>query len=240
MTQSADKPLVRDPVYQQLNERLRDLMTGQEFVAGARFLTERQVAERFGVSRPTANKALTSLVTEGLLEFRKGVGTFVRQPLDYNLRHLVSFTEQARAQGKLASTQVLLFRALACAPTEQVRLVLPGALFEVERLRLADGVPVILERRFVAAECCPNLAHDDLTGSLYAAWTERHGLKLTGADEVIRAVNLHARGAELLGVPVGSAALVVEATGYSRVVAQLCRSRTHPLIGFSVMPLGRS
>ncbi|MFN9913156.1 MAG: GntR family transcriptional regulator, partial [Pirellulaceae bacterium] len=44
-----------------------------------RFLTEREIADRFGVSRPTANKALASLVSEGLLEFRRGVGTFVQR-----------------------------------------------------------------------------------------------------------------------------------------------------------------
>jgi DNA-binding GntR family transcriptional regulator len=54
---------------------LRELLRG----LGERLLTERQICERFGVSRATANKALSNLVSEGVLEFRKGVGTFVRE-----------------------------------------------------------------------------------------------------------------------------------------------------------------
>jgi DNA-binding GntR family transcriptional regulator len=70
--------LVRDPIYQQLNQALRDMLRNKEFQVGEKFPTERQICEQFGVSRATANKALSNLVAEGVLEFRKGVGTFVR------------------------------------------------------------------------------------------------------------------------------------------------------------------
>ena len=89
--------LVKEPIYQQLNGYLKQLIDSGECPIGGKFLTERQICERYGVSRATANKALSNLVSEGLLEFRKGVGTFVRgRPLDYNLRALVSFTDKAR------------------------------------------------------------------------------------------------------------------------------------------------
>ena len=73
-----ERQIIRTPIYQQLNEMLRGLIRATEFKAGDQFLTERQVSDRFGVSRATANKALSNLVSEGLLEFQKGVGTFVR------------------------------------------------------------------------------------------------------------------------------------------------------------------
>ena len=70
--------LVKEPIYQQLNGQLRLLIGSKECPLGSQFPTERQICERYGVSRATANKALSNLVSEGLLEFRKGVGTFVR------------------------------------------------------------------------------------------------------------------------------------------------------------------
>jgi DNA-binding GntR family transcriptional regulator len=77
---------------------------------GRKFLTEREICGRYSVSRPTANKALSNLVSEGLLEFRKGVGTFVQgRALAYNLRALVSFTDKAIAACKQPSTEVLQF-----------------------------------------------------------------------------------------------------------------------------------
>ena len=60
---------VESPIYRQLNETLRELLRAGEFKDGERFLTERDVASRFGVSRITANKALANLVAERRLEF---------------------------------------------------------------------------------------------------------------------------------------------------------------------------
>lgn len=213
-----DPAIVRDPVYQQLNQRLRSLV-GREYRSGQKFLTEREIVQRYAVSRATANKALASLVSEGLLEFRKGIGTFVRQPaISYDLRSLVSFTEKARAAGKTPSTLLLTFGKLkACEVEPQIteRLKVAGSalLWELDRVRAIDGIPVILEHRFIVGSQCPQLTRYQAEGSLYQAWTESHHLSIAGADETVRAVLLKAEEAEHLGVPVGSPALEVVAVG---------------------------
>jgi DNA-binding transcriptional regulator YhcF (GntR family) len=113
-----DTSLVRSPVYQQLNQRLRSALA-TEYRSGDQFLTEREVAEKFQVSRATANKSLASLVSEGFLEFRKGLGTFVRRDvIDYDVRSLVSFTEKARAAGKKPSTELFTFGKLKAAEVD--------------------------------------------------------------------------------------------------------------------------
>jgi GntR family transcriptional regulator len=213
-------PLIRDPVYLQLNRLLRDLVRGDRVQVGDRFLTERQVSEQFGVSRATANKALANLVAEGVLEFKKGVGTFVREPLlDYDLRSLVSFTDKARAAGAKPSTQVLAFQKIeARAARRGVTELLHGEpdteLFWLERLRLADATPVILERRYIVAKYCPALTPSQVKGSLYALWTERYRLVISGADETIGAVTVGRPEAELLQVAPHSAGLLVTSVGY--------------------------
>jgi GntR family transcriptional regulator len=212
--------LVKEPIYFQLNGRLRELVLSGEYAIGGKFLTEREICERYGVSRATANKALSNLVSEGLLEFRKGVGTFLRVgALDYNLRALVSFTDEALAAGKRPSTRVLLFETVTSGnvldEVPQVLNVGPdGVLFYMERLRLADNLPVILERRYVVAELCPSLTEADVGGSLYSLWTERYRLAIEGADERIRAVNLRGAEARTLQVRDGAAGLLVSSVGY--------------------------
>ena len=62
--------------HQQLIAKLRKLLRSRQHVPGSQFLTEREIAERFQTSRPTANKALSSLVSEGLLEFRQGANPY--------------------------------------------------------------------------------------------------------------------------------------------------------------------
>ena len=213
-------PLVKEPVYYQLSTQLRRMISSGERQVGSRFLTEREICERFGVSRVTANKALSNLVAEGLLEFRKGVGTFVRiRALDYNLRALVSFTEEALAAGKRPSTQVLHFETVSSTNVlDEVPQVLQcpqdGILFYVERLRLADDLPVILERRYIVREHCPGLTEADLAGALYSVWQERYHLSVEGADERIRAVNLRGADARALRVRDGAAGLLVTSVGY--------------------------
>lgn len=224
--------LVRQPMYQQLNGELRRLLGSGKYQAGDRFPTEREVAERFQVSRVTANKALSNLVSEGILEFRKGLGTYVRGVvLDYDLRDLVSFTGKARAAGKKPSTRVLEFRTVSAAQApRRLRTLLGegenGRLHFMERLRLADGRPVILERRWVAAARCPDLTRADAAGSLYAYWTERCGLRIAGAAQTIRAVVLGTADARRLGSSRAAAALQVTAVGHLENGAPLWWERT--------------
>ena len=99
--------LVTDPIYQQLNKILRELMATDEYGVGDRFLTERAICDRFNVSRATANKALSNLVSEGLLQFKKGVGTFVLQkPPEVTSPTIASFTLNTRAAGKIGRAHV--------------------------------------------------------------------------------------------------------------------------------------
>jgi GntR family transcriptional regulator len=210
--------LERSPIYQQLNDRLRSALA-REYHRGDRFLTEREVAKRFGVSRPTANKALAGLVSEGVLEFRRGVGTFVRRDvIDYDVQSLVSFAEKARAAGKKPATELITFGDIsAAAISEDIQTALGVAggemLWEMERLRLADGTPVILEHRYVVERHCPRLTKSQAEGSLYHAWTKAHGLTISGADEVIRAVLLTTHEARLLQISARSPALEVVSVG---------------------------
>jgi GntR family transcriptional regulator len=215
-----NRRIVRAPIYQQLNQALRELLREGEFAEGDQFLTERQICERFDVSRATANKALSNLVAEGVLEFKKGVGTFVRGGvLDYDLRALVSFTDKATAVGKRPSTRLLFLettpaREIPGDVAQKLRLRPENEVYYIERLRLADGMPVTLENRYVVAKYCPRLSKVELEGSLYAAWTETFKLEIAGADQVIRAVCLRSERAEWLQVEEGAPALQVMSVGY--------------------------
>jgi len=214
-------PIIRDPIYQQLNDRLRALATGGKFKAGEKFLTERQVSERFQVSRVTANKALSNLVVTGLLEFRKGVGTFLRgEALQNDLRSLVSFTRKATLSGMKPTTKVLSFSKLraAAAPegiAEALRVEDEEPLLFLERLRLANDEPVILERRHLVARLCPGLTRERVKGSLYDVLENDLSAGPTGAEQIIRAVCLSTAEAKLLGTRPAAAALWVHAVGFT-------------------------
>jgi GntR family transcriptional regulator len=206
--------------HQQLIENLRTLIREEGFQPGAKFLTEREIAGRFGTSRPTANKAISSLVSEGLLEVRRGSGTYLRESvLDYDLERLVSFTDKARAIGKRPGTELIAFQTMTAgkAPATVARaLHLAGEapLFYMERIRLADKRPVIFEKRYVAAALCPRMRRTDARGSLYAFWTARCGLAISGAEETIHAINASREQSEHLEIRPGTACFKIQATGF--------------------------
>lgn len=212
----------RSPVYQQVIHLLTDLLRSEDYPVGARFLSEREVAERFGVSRPTANKVLAAMSAEGRLEHRAGLGYFVvSTALGLDLRQLVSFTEQATQAGMVPSTELVSFSLQPAGERDEVPRDLLGhheteSLFFLERVRRANSVPVILERRWIRARFCSGLTAAHVAGSLYAALTDSFGLEIVGAHETITAINLDPSEAQILQCPEGSAAMFVVASGFVR------------------------
>ena len=155
--------IIKDPIYQQLNRILRELIASGEFKTGDQFLTERKICEKYDVSRATANKALSNLVSEGILEFKKGVGTFVADKVfDFDLRSLISFTNITKETGKKPDTKVLQFEMLTGKLVDpkialDLNISSDDNVYYVERLRLVDKMPSILERRYINEKFCPGI-----------------------------------------------------------------------------------
>lgn len=211
--------IIKEPVYQQLNQELRELIRKGEYSVGEKFLTEREIASLYEVSRATANKALSNLVSEGLLDFKKGIGTFVSEDqLAFDLRNLVSFTQKVKAIGKLPTTTVLKFDkidAAECADriVESLGLNKTNRLWYIERVRLIDCEPVIYEYRYIPLSVIKRLDKLKLEGSLYELIKEKHKINIIGADQFLTADKVSAAEAKQLKVKVGEPVLVVEGTG---------------------------
>lgn len=218
-------PIVTEPVYQQLARLCRQALIDGTYAPGDRFPSERELAEKYKVSRATANKVISNMVAEGLLQFRPGIGTFVLAPakgLHNSLREMESFTEHVRELGLEPKTRVLAFRKMRSGDLEPwIRCGLgltdenPETVIYIRRLRLAGGEPVILEDRWLRESFVPGLEKNSLRGSLYQLLESQFGIKLGGERHRIRARNLPAAEAELLGAEEGDAGLVVEGPGFA-------------------------
>ncbi|MFE7030783.1 FadR/GntR family transcriptional regulator [Streptomyces sp. NPDC057621] len=75
------KPLATTRLADDLAGRIRSLIISEDMAEGARLPPERDLAERFGASRPTVSQALRTLSLMGLVEIRRGSGAYViRRP----------------------------------------------------------------------------------------------------------------------------------------------------------------
>jgi len=74
-------PVLLPRVSDEVAEQIRRLIVGEQLAEGARLPAERELADRFGVSRPMVSQALRMLSLMGLVEIRRGSGAFVlRRP----------------------------------------------------------------------------------------------------------------------------------------------------------------
>jgi len=200
--------------------RLRNLIAqsiDEGFLApGDGLPSERDIAQMTGLSRVTVRKALGQLVSEGVLFQRHGSGTFVTQQVErfeQSLSTLTSFSEDMARRDMELRSQWLDRGIYAPAPEEMVILGLAGdeKVARVGRLRIANGVPLAVERAAIAASILPD--PQSITHSLYAKLNET-GHRPVRALQRIAAVNLDQKNAALLGVAPGSASLRIERTAY--------------------------
>jgi GntR family transcriptional regulator len=138
--------------------------------------SEVELAARFGVSRMTARQAVQNLAAEGLVQRRRGAGTFVApRPIHRHEGSLMSFTEDMRRRGMKASSRLLEagLRAASTADLDALRLPDGARVVAISRLRLADGAPMAIEHAALPAEFAGVLADDLEAGSLHESMIAR-------------------------------------------------------------------
>jgi len=176
--------------------------------------SERELVAEFGVSRATVREAIRQLVEEGKLTRVQGKGTFVAGDRIQSDLHLASFTEDMRRRGLVPAT-IVRSSSLIEAPMEvRAALGLGGGaqVHEIERLRLAGGVPMALERGYYPADLFPDLGGQDLTRSLYSTFATEYGLRVDHAEQTVWAELADRDFAEILAVPVGAPLMVYRRT----------------------------
>ena len=202
------------PLHHQVYLDLKAALDAGEWRAGDRLPTERDLASRYGCSLITVRRALGDLARERRLERTRGRGTFVLAPrIDVDFAGALSFTEEMQTRGLDPQTRLVAARPEAAgeAVAAALGLELGSPTLYLERLRLADGEPLLLEQVHLPAERFPGLLASDLEGgSLYDILTERYGVRVAKAREALEPVLLRAREARLLDRPPGSPALLIE------------------------------
>src|SRR5262245_28670201 len=194
--------------YREIERYLRTLVEAAS--PGDPLPSEAELCERFSVSRMTVRQALQELTNDGLVERRRGQGTFVaHRPVHRRPGVFLSFTEEMNRRGVHATSRLLTAGMddprrpealdLGLAPDSQV--------VRIVRVRLADGVPVALEDAALLPELRDVLDEDLGRGSLHSA-LEKRGVVATRATGTITARLARSSETALLDLAPQSALLV--------------------------------
>jgi GntR family transcriptional regulator len=200
----------REPKYYSVKRHLLDIIG--TLTPGSPVPTERLLMAQLGTSRTTVRQALAELVGEGRLVRRQGSGTYVAEPkVSWPLR-MTSFTEQANATGRAASTELIDARRERASDETATRLGVPagGSVHRIERLRLVDDIPMALETSYLSATRFPGLArHLRRSESLYQVLRNEYGVVPVSAEETIETASATPREAELLSTETGAPILML-------------------------------
>jgi GntR family transcriptional regulator len=209
-------------VHGQIEDWLADTIAAGRLAPGDRLPTEHDLAAWLGVSRMTLRHALAELAQRGLVTRTVGRsgGTFVAEPkVEQDLTVLAGFSEQLRRHGLVAGARVLAADEIPASPAAAAALEIGTGhpVYEVRRLRLAGGQPILIEHSLFPAERCPGLLGHRLDGSIYELLDEQYGLRPHRARESLEPVLAGVREAEALGVAEGAPLMQIERTAYSAV-----------------------
>lgn len=213
---SKDNPI---PLHYQIKEILQEMIENEDLKPGQSIPTERELCEIQGVSRMTVNKAIMSLVNEGLVYREQGKGTFVSKPkVNREISQLQSFTEQMQENGVVSKTKILSFKLIEATKKHRLELKMPedeNKIIEIKRLRFSDEQPVAIETAWLPYYLFNGMTRDIIENkSLYEIFREKYGYHPDKAKQTIEPTMLNEYESKLLHQENSALALIFRRTTY--------------------------
>lgn len=205
------------PLYFQLRSLLLQQIESGTLKPGDVVPTERELIDRYGISRITVRQAINSLMADGLLYRQRGLGTFVRSSrIEQELSTLTGFSEEMIARGLTPGAKLISAEMVDPDPTvaAKLRLLPSQQLFRLVRARLADGEPMALDVNYLPPDLGEKLLEEDLQEALYTLF-DRYGVELDWADQAIQSTVADEFVAPHLGIKKGMPILQMERVVYA-------------------------
>lgn len=205
------------PLYYQLKEKLKKKILKGEFKEGDLLPSEREFSELYDISSTTIRRALNDLVHENFLERKAGKGTFVRRgKVKRDLRKVLGFTQNMKEMGLVPSTKVLSKKVASANAFAMERMGLKKGdkIVKLERLRLANDVPMMLETRYIRTDLCPGIQEEELSSSLWKVFESVYGCKPFRHSQNLRIAEISEDSASLLGLEGQALVFLIKGTTY--------------------------
>ncbi|MDD2676736.1 MAG: GntR family transcriptional regulator [Methylacidiphilaceae bacterium] len=207
------------PRHEELTLWLRDQIESSCYAEGDRLPSEKELQERFRVSRITVRRALQTLEGDGLIFRRQGVGSFATNArLRQGLVRLTDFSEDMTNAG-VEPSSLLLFQGPEKASAKIascLRLKEGESCLRLDRVRLGNGQPIALDQTWLPSEYGKMLEGRDLTReTIYRILGAGHGIPILRGHYRIEAVEAEPEVAKALGVGQRRALLLISRLSYT-------------------------
>ena len=207
------------PLYSRVETVLAGEITDGDLKVGDQLQTEDRLIERFEVSRITVRRAIQNLVSRGLVEIRRGKGTFVAAPkLTQDLKELTGFVEDMHALGRKPTARVISKEIVTADATvaRQLALTKGERVVRIRRVRLADGVPLSFDETYLPLDIGKKIITNNLKiDPIFSLLERKYNVPLIEAEYKLDAVGAEKEVASALKVKPGSPIFRIERTSYS-------------------------
>jgi GntR family transcriptional regulator len=207
------------PLYAQVEAIIASSIADGTFPSGSRLPNEDELVERFTVSRTTIRQTIQNLIRRGLIEIRRGKGTFVTQPkITQEFTELSGFVEDMQSLGRQASARVLDKQIVPASESiaRQLALTTGALVVRIQRVRLADKAPLSFDETYLPREIGEKIIENDLeTEPTFSLLEQKYKVPLLEAEYRLEAVSADATVARALRIAIGSPIFLIERTSYS-------------------------
>ena len=203
------------PLYHQVAKKFEIAIRQGTLPPGSRIENEVSLAERLALSRPTIRRAIQTLVDDGLIVRRRGIGSQVVHGQVTRGMELTSLYDDIQRGGSKAETTVVSFgNNPANAHVAQSLGVPTGTLVtEAIRIRYTDKVPMAVLHNWIP-HSIGTLTKEELdVKGLYQILRERGFVPQVGKQRISARKVTQAEAGDL-DIESGAAVLTMERTAY--------------------------
>jgi len=209
------------PLYVQVTEYLEKMIKKDKFPVGTKLPSEGELAGLFQLNRNTIRQAISLLVQKGLVEKQRGVGTFLKEKTSlspiHQLGSMVSFVDDFNLDNINLEERIIQKKKIRAGEelAEKLMINVDDEVVEIERLRIADKNPLVLERQYYSFKDFGELLEMELKGSMYQLLVSHFKADLDHSIQTIRAVKPSREIARLMGISSDTPCIFLESLAYN-------------------------
>jgi GntR family transcriptional regulator len=236
----------RVPLCAQVEVALAARIARGDLRPGHRLPPEEALIREYLVSRTTVRTAIQSLLMRGLVEIRRGTGTFVTRPVvAHELTFLTGYIEDREESRVETSTKLLDRRMVAASETvaRQLGLTRGAEVTRIQRVCDAQGAPLSVHETYLDQQLGAKLINDDLEReSPLFLLEQKYEIPMVESHCRLAAVAAHGTVSRALGIDAGSPVYLIERSTYSEDYNPVAYERLYHRgdhIGFITRPMSR-
>lgn len=206
--------------YEKIAFDIKEDILSEKYKPNEQLPFEKELCEKYNVSKMTVKKALDLLVNDGLIIKRRGSGTFVKDITEKEIQRIIEKKQfsglTTTSIGHKVTSKVLEFKIINA--TKEIADILKieedEFIYFVHRVRYVDVKAVVIEKTYIPLNLIPGMKLADVKKSIYGYIKDKLGLNIQSAHSTVRAMKSDELDRKYLNLEKDEPILEVERVAY--------------------------